>query len=72
MDRERLRSLVLRNEGIRHPFRQTLPVTIVQIARDEHDSEMAAMPKAGGVGDDVSLFFLSFLAFFTAFYTFIF
>jgi len=47
-------------------------MTIVQIAQDERDSEMAAIPRTGGLGDDVSLFFLSFLAFFTVFYTFIF
>ena len=47
-------------------------MTIVQMAREEHESEAAAIAKAGGLGDDVSLFLLSFLAFFTAFYMFIF
>ena len=72
MDRHRLRPLVLRDEAIRHPFRQSLPLTIVQIAREEHESEAAALPKAKGIGDDASLFLLSFLPFFTAFYMFIF
>ena len=72
MDREKLRPLILQDNGIRHPFRQTLPMTIVQLAREEHESEAAAIAKAGGLGDDVSLFLLSFLAFFTAFYMFIF
>jgi hypothetical protein len=72
MDREKLRPLILQDNGIRHPFRQTLPMTIVQMAREEHESEAAAITKADGIGDDVSLFLLSFLAFFTAFYMFIF
>lgn len=72
MDRERLRPLVLRGDAVRHPFRQRLPIEIIQIARDKHDSERVAIAKEKGLGDDVSLFLLSFLAFFTAFYMFIF
>lgn len=72
MTGQRSRPLVLRDEGIKHPFRQTLPVQIVQIARDEHDSELALSGKDKGLAHDVSLFLLSFLAFFTAFYMFIF
>ena len=72
MDRERFNPLVFRDQGIGHPFRQSLPATIVQIAREEHESDGAATTNAGGIGDDASLFLLSFLAFFTAFYTFIF
>tara|TARA_R110001599_G_scaffold308161_1_gene514969 strand:+ start:210 stop:359 length:150 start_codon:yes stop_codon:yes gene_type:complete len=49
-----------------------LPIEIIQIARDKHDSERVAIAKEKGLGDDVSLFLLSFLAFFTAFYMFIF
>lgn len=63
---------MLRGEGFRHPFRQSLPLTIVQIARDERDSETTAVAETSGLGDDINLFILSFLAFFTAFYTFIF
>jgi len=47
-------------------------MTFVQMAKEEHDSDTAAMAKTSGFGDDASLFLLSFLAFFTAFYTFIF
>lgn len=72
MDRKKLRPLVLQGEGIGHPFRQSLPVNLVQIAREEHDSDITATAKEKGLGDDASLFLLSFLAFFTAFYTFIF
>lgn len=45
---------------------------MLQIAKEQQESDSAAVPKAGGIGDDASLFVLSFLAFFTAFYTFIF
>jgi hypothetical protein len=71
MDRETFRPLVLPNEGIRHPFRQSLPAEIVQIAREEHGLEAAAPSKGKWLGDDASLFLLSFLTFFTAFYMFI-
>lgn len=72
MDREKLRPLVLGNEGIRHPFRQSLPIETVQIARREHGLEAVPSSRTKWLGEDVSLFLLSFLAFFTAFYTFIF
>ncbi|MGB5484562.1 MAG: hypothetical protein WBM93_08680 [Parasphingorhabdus sp.] len=71
MDREKIASLVLRNENIRHPFRQSLPVEIEQIAREEHGPEAVATSKGKWLGEDASLFLLSFLTFFTAFYTFI-
>lgn len=45
---------------------------MLQIAKEQQESDSAAVPKAGGIGDDTSLFVLSFLAFFIAFYTFIF
>ncbi len=64
--------MVLRGECIKHPFRQSLPIKFAQMAREEHDSENAAIAQEKGLGDDASLFLLSFLAFFTAFYTFIF
>jgi hypothetical protein len=70
MNRERLRPLVIRNQGLKHPFRQSLPVNIVQMTREERDLD--AITKEKGLGEDVSLFLLSFLAFFTAFYMFIF
>jgi len=47
-------------------------MTFAQMAREEHQSDTAARAKSNRIGDDVSLFLLSFLAFFTAFYTFIF
>ncbi|PTM47179.1 hypothetical protein C8J24_0562 [Sphingomonas aerolata] len=53
------RRLVLTNEAARHPFRRTLPPPVI------------ATP--GGRDDqDVKLFVLSFAAFFTCFYSFIF
>tara|TARA_R110002126_G_scaffold6736_6_gene34361 strand:+ start:4231 stop:4449 length:219 start_codon:yes stop_codon:yes gene_type:complete len=72
MNRERSSPLLLREEEISHPFRQRLPTTMLQIAKEQQESDSAAVPKAGGIGDDTSLFVLSFLAFFIAFYTFIF
>tara|TARA_R110001606_G_scaffold160105_1_gene303999 strand:+ start:893 stop:1111 length:219 start_codon:yes stop_codon:yes gene_type:complete len=72
MNRERSSPLVFREEEISHPFRQRLPTTMIKIAKEQQELDSAAVPKAGGIGDDASLFVLSFLAFFTAFYTFIF
>ncbi|WP_373491282.1 hypothetical protein [Parasphingorhabdus sp.] len=72
MNGQRSRPLILRDEGIRHPFRQSLPIEIVQIARKEQDSQVALAGKEKGLAHDASLFLLSFLAFFTAFSTFIF
>ena len=72
MDRENLRRLALRNDGIGHPFRQSLPFEMAQIAKADHALEATAKAEGKWLGEDVSLFILSFLAFFTAFYTFIF
>ena len=53
------RRLVLTHEAARHPFRRTLPPPVLPQARsDDSDS-------------DWKLFALSFLAFFTCFYTFL-
>lgn len=71
MDTQRLRPLGLRGEETGHPFRQSLPIDIVQVAGDGHDSDIMARATEKGLGEDASLFLLSFLAFFTAFYTFI-
>jgi hypothetical protein len=51
--------LVLTNEAARHPLRRTLPPP--SIAAQRHDDDT-----------DVKLFLLSFAAFFTCFYSFIF
>lgn len=53
------RRLVLTNEAARHPLRRSLPPppVVVPIKSDDHD---------------VKLFVLSFAAFFTCFYSFIF
>jgi hypothetical protein len=72
MDRQRLRPVVLHDEGVKHPFRQNLPTQIAEIASQEHDLDAGSVAKGKGLGEDVSLFLLSFLAFFTAFYMFIF
>ncbi len=52
------RRLVLTNEAARHPFRRTLPPPVVPIAKNDDQ--------------DIKLFALSFVAFFTCFYSFIF
>ena len=71
MNREKFGPLSLHNQEIKHPFRQSLPIEIMQIARREHSLDAAKPAKAKWLGDDVSLFLLSFLTFFTAFYMFI-
>ncbi|VWX57495.1 hypothetical protein [Sphingorhabdus sp. 109] len=71
MDRENSRHLVVAAERPGHSFRRSLPVKIVDIAAEEHDSDRVSIAKSKGFGEDVSLFLLSFLAFFTAFYMFI-
>jgi hypothetical protein len=53
------RRLVLTTEAARHPFRQTLPPPATASARRSDD-------------EDWRLFALSFAAFFTCFYSFIF
>ncbi|WP_417622254.1 hypothetical protein [Parasphingorhabdus sp.] len=65
-----MRPLVLANDDVSHAFRRSLPSDIAKIAEEDHDLTAAA--KGKWLGEDVSLFLLSFLAFFTAFYTFIF
>ncbi|WP_200940796.1 hypothetical protein [Sphingomonas sp. Leaf339] len=52
------RRLVLTNEAARHPMRQSLPPPPRVVARSDDK--------------DVKLFLLSFAAFFTCFYSFIF
>jgi hypothetical protein len=58
----RNRPLILTTESARHPFRQQLPHHVLEV-RD------AASPSDD---NDWKLFVLSFCAFFTAFYSFIF
>ncbi|MCP3734777.1 hypothetical protein M9979_07830 [Sphingomonas sp. RP10(2022)] len=53
------RRLVLTNESARHPFRRSLPPPVVASPRRRDD-------------EDWKLFMLSFAAFFTCFYTFLF
>lgn len=57
------RPLVLTTESARHPFRQRLPRHVLEAKH--------AIP-AGSDDNDWKLFVLSFCAFFTAFYSFIF
>jgi len=63
----RTRTLVLTSESARHPFRQRLPAHVLRVA-------VAPAPKGQAKDDDSDwkLFTLSFCAFFTAFYSFIF
>jgi hypothetical protein len=71
MDRDKTRPLALYDANMGHPFRQSLPIEIVQIARKEHGLQIAASSKKHWLGEDASLFLLSFLSFFTTFYMFI-
>ncbi len=59
----RTRPLILSNESARHPFRQALPRHVLKV----QDSSASASDDS-----DWKLFMLSFCAFFTAFYSFIF
>lgn len=64
----RNRPLVLTTESARHPFRQRLPAHVLRVSE-----EAAARTKPLRDDDsDWKLFGLSFAAFFTAFYSFIF
>lgn len=71
MVEKRTRALALRNEGARHSFRLTLPRNIVEVAVAELETE-ERVQNARWMNEDVHLFLFSFLAFFTAFYLFIF
>ena len=55
------RRLVLTTESARHPFRRALPPTVFAPLAEPRDDDK-----------DWKLFLLSFAAFFTCFYTFIF
>ena len=71
MVEERNRSLALRNEGARHPFRLKLPREALIVAPEER--VVANEPERRLLlNEDIHMFVLSFLAFFTAFYLFIF
>lgn len=59
------RPLVLTSEHARHPFRQSLPRHVTTVPREE-----PRRPKSSD--GDWKLFVLSFLAFFTAAYSFVF
>ncbi len=65
----RNRPLVLTTESARHPFRRMLPPHVLRVAQDNaaHRRKWAADDD-----NDWKLFALSFCAFFTAFYSFIF
>lgn len=63
----RNRPLVLTTESARHPFRQRLPAHVLRVAQGA-----AARRRPVDDDNDWKLFGLSFAAFFTAFYSFIF
>ncbi|MET0364368.1 MAG: hypothetical protein ABW169_06915 [Sphingobium sp.] len=63
----RTRTLVLTSESARHPFRQRLPAHVLRVA-----PAPAAKDRHRDDDKDWKLFTLSFCAFFTAFYSFIF
>jgi hypothetical protein len=58
------RPLVLHSDGARHPFRASLPHHVT--------SEAPQLRPLPSPDNDWKLFVLSFVAFFTAFYSFIF
>lgn len=60
----RTRPLVLTTESARHPFRQRLPRHVLRVLERER--------ARASDDNDWKLFMLSFGAFFTAFYSFIF
>jgi hypothetical protein len=67
------RRLVLTTESARHPFRQRLPRHVLEIGGAEPKKREAKKAwTAQDEDSDWKLFALSFCAFFTAFYSFIF
>ncbi|WP_420143593.1 hypothetical protein [Sphingobium sp.] len=64
----RNRPLVLTTESARHPFRQRIPVHVLRVVEDGP----ARTRRLRDDDADWKLFGLSFAAFFTAFYSFIF
>lgn len=64
----RTRPLVLTTESARHPFRQQLPRHVLRVVDPATVREGKAAPSDD---NDWKLFVLSFCAFFTAFYSFI-
>ena len=64
----RTRPLVLTSESARHPFRQRLPAHVLRVRDDKPGSGKRPVDD----DSDWKLFALSFCAFFTAFYSFIF
>lgn len=64
----RTRPLVLTTESARHPFRQRLPAHVLRVA----DEKAERKRRVTDDDSDWKLFALSFCAFFTAFYSFIF
>ncbi|MEL6874296.1 MAG: hypothetical protein AAGM33_02365 [Pseudomonadota bacterium] len=71
MVEDRNRALALRNEGARHPFRLKLPRESLIVAPEEIAAARQPERKLL-LNEDVHMFLFSFLAFFTAFYLFIF
>ncbi|MDI1296823.1 MAG: hypothetical protein PSY12_13235 [bacterium] len=66
----RTRTLVLTTESARHPFRQRLPQHVLRVAADAPKARRST--RLADDDSDWKLFMLSFGAFFTAFYSFIF
>jgi hypothetical protein len=64
----RTRPLVLTTESARHPFRQRLPRHVLEVK----EAPAGRSTHSVSDDDDWKLFVLSFCAFFTAFYSFIF
>lgn len=62
----------LGERGARHPFRLGLPHELLAQIEEQAAAEQAAVQPKKWLNEDISLFLLSFSAFFTAFYLFIF
>lgn len=72
MKQIRTRPLAIRNEGARHPFRLSLPLGVLTLTEEQEAIEDTEARQKKWLNEDASLFILSFSAFFTAFYLFIF
>ncbi|HEY9092816.1 hypothetical protein [Parasphingorhabdus sp.] len=64
-------ALAIRNEAARHPFRRALPRELVAHIENQAVEKTGKQSKKW-MSEDMSLFLLSFTAFFTAFSAFIF
>ena len=72
MEHKTKRSLVLTEEGERHPFRLALPREILQVDEEQLLVDAERPPEKFWQNEDLHLFLLSFVAFFYGFLDFYF